>query len=191
MAMPTATSTDDAKVGATDPMIRIWIIAGLVMLDAVVLGLSTAWLGMEVVEGALPVLALTLGAVLLPGGTTPMKAVMLVGGLAVGFVWSFLASDLWPGRVAGDVLAIIGPVLICAVVLCWSRSITYFVSVVFGVAAYGSIALAFTAANPHSLGTAFSGAFCVAIIPMAVTFTIFSLALEVAPNLMNVEGQRR
>lgn len=161
---------------------RIWIgwagVVGVILL----LWIGLGFFGTPALQYGLPVIALTIGALLLPNGELWWKGLCLLGGVVIAMVGFLLGAGVFPDNAFGYTLGAVVPVTFVALATMWTKKMSYFLAGVFGVAAFQAVYTAFFFSDPQSINFSMPLAFGITLAPMALTFFVFTLLSIFVPR---------
>lgn len=163
-------------------MSRIWVgwagVVGVILMIWIGLG----FFGTQALQYGLPVIALTIGALLLPNGELWWKGLCLLGGVIIAMIGFLLGAGVFPDNSLGYTLGGVVPVTIVALATMWTKKLSYFLAGVFGVAAFQAVYTAFFFSDPQSINFSMPLAFGITLAPMALTFLVFTLLSIFVPR---------
>lgn len=164
-------------------MKRVWILAGALFVVAILELILVGFVGSATIKTSLPVIAFAAGAVLLPGGSVWWKGLFLFVGSLAGMVGFLLGAGLLPDNNVGYFLGVVIPVLIMAIIAMWTKSVTYLMCGVFGAAAFSSVYTTYFFSDPQSINFSMPVAFGIMLVPMALSFLVVMLVMELVPGM--------
>ena len=166
-------------------MKRVWIVAGALLVVALVQLLLVGFVGSDTLRAAFPVMVLSAAAVLIRGGAVWVKAIWIFVGSLVGMLGFVLGAGMFPDNNFGYFLGAAVPLLIVGVLVMWTKRVQYLVAVVCGVAAFQSVYTTFFFSDPQSINFSMPVAYGIMMVPMALTFLVFSVITELLPDLLD------
>lgn len=153
---------------------RIWVGWAGVVGVLLMLWMGLGFFGTPALQYGLPVIALTIGALLLPNGELWWKGLCLLGGAIIAMIGFLLGAGVFPDNAFGYTLGGIVPVTLVALATMWTKKLSYFLAGVFGVAAFQAVYTAFFFSDPQSINFSMPLAFGITLAPMALTFLVFT-----------------
>ena len=161
---------------------RVWVGWAGVVGVLLMLWIGLGFFGTPALQYGLPVIALTIGALLLPNGELWWKGLCLLGGVIIAMIGFLLGAGVFPDNAFGYTLGGIVPVTIVALATMWTKKLSYFLAGVFGVAAFQAVYTAFFFSDPQSINFSMPLAFGITLAPMALTFLVFTLLTIFVPR---------
>lgn len=161
---------------------RVWVGWAGVVGVLLMLFIGLGFFGTPALQYGLPVIALTIGALLLPNGELWWKGLCLLGGVVIAMIGFLLGAGVFPDNAFGYTLGGIVPVTIVALATMWTKKLSYFLAGVFGVAAFQAVYTAFFFSDPQSINFSMPLAFGITLAPMALTFLVFTLLTIFVPR---------
>ena len=166
-------------------MKRVWIVAGALLVVALVQLLLVGFVGSDTLRAAFPVMVLSAAAVLIRGGTVWAKAIWIFVGSLVGMLGFVLGAGMLPDNNFGYFLGAAIPLLIVSVLVMWTKRVQYLVAAVCGVVAFQSVYTTFFFSDPQSINFSMPVAYGIMMVPMALTFLVFAVVTELLPDLLD------
>lgn len=167
---------------------RVWAVAGAFIGVLIVQLLLVGFVGSLTLKSALPVMALTVAVVFIPGNVVG-KAVWLFVGSLIGMIGFLLGAGEFPDTNIGYFLGAFVPVVLVTIATMWQKKIVYWVAGVAGIAAFDAVYTTYFFSDPQSINFSMPIAYGIMIVPMALTFLAMVLLTELVPGLTTDAGK--
>lgn len=166
-------------------MKRVWVVSGALLVVALVLLLLVGFVGSDTLRVAFPVMVLSAAALLIRGGSVWAKAVWIFVGSLVAMLGFLLGAGKLPDNNFGYFLGAAIPLVIIAVMTMWTKRVQYLFAGLAGAAAFQSVYTTFFFSDPQSINFSMPVAYGIMLVPMALTFLVFSVITELLPDLLD------